>query len=308
MGCQFEIYLCGEDREHLIAVGEDALDEIERLNAQLSHYREDSDIARINRHAQRSWVTVEPELYSLLCRCREWHLASDGAFDITAGPLLRLWGFHHGDHRVPPPHEIEQALRHTGMHRLLFDDQRRMLYFAETGLELNLGAVGKGYALDKAAEVLRMHGIHNALLHGGHSTILALGHHPSGDPWSFDIRSPLDGRILHTVGLSSQALSTSGDEEQFFVQGTTRYSHILDPRTGTPIQNMRRVCTICRSAAESDALSTALFVRGFGWVEAASKICPDLHVTMVFEHNGQEIVKRFPESDNKELQEHHAGH
>lgn len=263
MGCLFEVMIWHEDAEWSVGVAREALAEIERLDRQLSHYRDDSDIARLNARAHWEWVRVEPSLFRLLERCKEWSDATDGAFDITTGALLECWGFHRGAGRVPHDDEISNALKATGMDAVLLEPAQCMVHFSRPHLTLNLGAVGKGFALDQAASVLRFYGVQSALLHGGRSTILALGHPPDADAWRFDIRDPRDRRnLVASVALRDAALSTSGSYEQYVEADGMRYGHILDPQTGRAVSGVVLCSAIADTAARSDALSTALFVMG----------------------------------------------
>jgi thiamine biosynthesis lipoprotein len=154
--------------------------------------------------------------------------------------------------------------------------------FAEPGLEITFGAVGKGYALDEAAGILRFYDVESALLHGGRSTIYAVGAPPGAEGWELALRDPRD-RVtpLRTIYLRNRAISTSGDYEQFFEVDGVRYSHILDPRSGRPVQGMHCVWVIAPSATDSDALSTAFFVMGPEKTRAFCRAYPELEVVMV---------------------------
>jgi thiamine biosynthesis lipoprotein len=236
MGCLFEIYLVGDDPERLKGIGEEALAEVQRLDEQLSHYRDDSDVARLNALAGSEWVRVEPRLYALLERCAALSRATEGAFDITAGPLAKAWGFYRGEGRIPADEELATLRQQIGMSHVVLNRERSAVRFDAPGLEITFGAIGKGYALDEAAEILRFYGVESALLHGGRSTIYALGAPPGAPGWEFTLRDPRDREtLLATVLLRDQAISTSADTEQFFEVDGVRYGHILDPRTGWPV-------------------------------------------------------------------------
>lgn len=294
MGCLFEILLAGHDREALVGAANDALDEIERLDRQMSHYRADSDIARLNAHASSQWVRLEPRLYLLLRWCAELSASTGGAFDITAGPLVKAWGFHEGKPRVPDAQEIQDLLASVGSHRLVFDDEEQLVWFSQPGMEVELGAVGKGYALDEAAQRLRFYGVSAALLHGGQSTIYALGAPPDKPGWELVLKDPADRSTpIATVCLRDQAISTSGNYEQYFQHEGRRYCHILDPRTGQPVEGMLSVWVIAPLAKDTDALSTAFFVMG---PEATEEFCarhPNLGVVMAEEAAGGTRVRHF---------------
>jgi len=295
MGCLFEIYLAGTDRVSLLGAANEALDEIERLDRQLSHYRDDSDIARLNAYAAQQWVRLEPRLYQLLKHCAALSVETEGAFDITAGRLVKAWGFHHGTGRIPPADEIAEILQGIGANRILFDEEDHLVYFTSPQVEINLGAIGKGYALDEAADVLRFYGVQSAVLHGGQSTIYALGAPPGAEGWEFTIKDPRDKTtVLQSLLLRDEALSTSGSYEQFFEANGVRYSHLLDPRKGYPTQGMLSVSVAAPSAAISDALSTAFFIQGRAWTEAYCHAHPELCVVMMEEVGGGEVmVSRF---------------
>ena len=294
MGCLFEIYLAGHNRDALVGAANDALDEIERLDRQLSHYKPDSDIARLNAHASNQWVRLEPRLYLLLRRCADLSAQTGGALDITAAPLIRAWGFHEGKFRVPSPQEIQELLPRVGSHRIVFDDEEQLVWFSTPGMEVQLGAVGKGYALDEAAERLRFYGVRAALLHGGQSSIYALGAPPQAEGWEFVLKDPRDRATpIETVLLRDQALSTSGNYEQFFEHEGKRYCHIVDPRSGWPVQGMLSVWVIAPTAMEADALSTAFFVLGREGTEEFCRLHPNLGVIMVEEEAEGVRVSRF---------------
>ncbi len=292
MGSLWEIYLAGTDRGQLVAAAEEGLDEIERLDRQLSHYKDDSDISRLNAHAGEQWVRLEPKLYFLLKRCVELSEMTGGAFDITTGPLTKAWGFFKGEKRIPPVEEVATVMENVGAHRILFDDEHWLVYFTRPGMEINLGAIGKGYAIDEAVKTLRSFNVQNAVIHGGQSTIYAMGSPPESvssqddddfsSGWLFDIKDPRDREtVIQSVYLSDEALSTSGSYEDFFEVEGVRYSHIIDPRNGYPAKGVLSVSVIAPNAADSDVLSTAFFVMG---VDASVEFCkshPELRVIII---------------------------
>jgi thiamine biosynthesis lipoprotein len=193
--------------------------------------------------------------------CLELGRETGGAFDITSGPLSRCWGFLRRQGRIPELDEIEEAKALTGGDKLLFDRESRAIRFARPGVEINLGSVGKGYALDRIAATMRKR-VRSTLLSAGSSSMLAIGG-AGGDNWTVGVRHPLDKqRRLAVVRLRDAALSTSGGEEQFFEYGGKRYGHIIDPRTGWPADRVVSVTVIGPSAAVTDALATAFYVGG----------------------------------------------
>ena len=260
MACRFEVTLDEQDAVYVDAALE-ALNEADRVEALLTVFRESSELSRVNREAAAGAVDVDAELSRLLQRCARLHAATEGAFDITSTPLSRCWGFLLRNGCVPSSPEIESARRAIGMASVRVDGTRREVRFEWPGMELNLGAIGKGYALDCMAGVLRRRGVERALLSAGTSSVVAFGGGRRG--WPIDLRSPqMPGARLARVYLCDGALGTSGAGEQFVVSDGTRYGHVIDPRTGWPVQGVVSATAIAADAADADALSTAFFVGG----------------------------------------------
>jgi thiamine biosynthesis lipoprotein len=231
------------------AAVEKAFEEIKRLEKVLSNYDERSELSRLNREGK---ARAGADLLAFVKESKRFSEASDGAFDVTVGPLVRLWGFKDGKHRVPEPGEIAEALRRVGSGRIEVEGDEVRL---PEGMELDPGAIGKGMAVDRAADVLRKAGVARALVDFG-STLFAVGE------WEAAIRDPFrPGKALGTVRLKDESLSTSGRYEKFFTIDGRTYGHLVDPRTGRPVEGVVSVSVIAPTAAESDAMSTAVFVR-----------------------------------------------
>ncbi len=287
MGTEFQIVLAGDDERALGQAANHALDEIERIDQQMSLYIPQSELCWVNAHAAQGPVPVEPGLFRLLSRAAEIWKATEGAFDVTVGPLLECWGFFRGRGTVPPDSEIDRALERVGMEHVELDSRAKSVRFGRTGVKIDLGAMAKGYAVDCAVALLAESGVQRALLHGGLSTVYALGAPPGRAGWSVGIRHPTEaGRRLRTVELRDQALSTSGSYEKSFEHEGVVYSHILDPRNGRPVRGMLSATAIAKAAYESDALSTAFFVMG---VEKTKDYCrsrPHIGAILVPEPHG----------------------
>src|SRR5258708_16027016 len=194
MATRFEIVLHGEEPVSVRAAGEEALDEIERLDRQLNFYSATSEIARLNARAAREPVQVEPGLFHLLDQARRIHQETGGAFDITIGPLMRCWGFLGRGGAVPHPDALAHARARTALHLGELNAKELTVRFAREGVMLDLGAIGKGYAIDRAAELLREARVPPAILHGGPSTVCALGHPPGAAEWRVAIACPEDSQ------------------------------------------------------------------------------------------------------------------
>ena len=274
MACQFEFVFNAGQHPASTAAGLAALDLVDRLEDQLSVYRPHSEISQINARAFDDPVPVEPRLFALLETALELSRQTRGAFDITAGPLSAAWGFSRRAGAMPSEAEIASALQRVGSRYLSLDPAEGTIRFERPALQINLGAIGKGYALDRAAELLAAEGVADFLLHGGHSSVLARGAHgglPRDAGWMIGVRDPLrPERRLGRLLARDQALATSGSGTQFFVHQGRRFGHILDPRSGWPAQGVLSSTVVAPTAAEADALSTAFYVLG---PEAAAEIC-----------------------------------
>jgi thiamine biosynthesis lipoprotein len=270
MACRFEVTLAGEDARHAGAAHA-ALAEAGRLEDTWTVFRETSLVSDLNRRAADGPVAVDAELFALLARCRDLHAEVEGAFDITSTPLSRCWGFLARDGRVPSAEEIAVARARVGMDAVELDAQRRTVRFRRPGLSLNLGAIGKGAAVDAIAAQLRRAHVRHALVSAGASSIVAVGGRGRG--WAVDLCSRSPQARIARVWLRNVSLSTSGAGEQFIEAGGRRYGHLIDPRTGQPADGLRSVTVITADGAAADALSTAFFIGG---AELARRYC-DAH-------------------------------
>jgi thiamine biosynthesis lipoprotein len=256
-----------------LALGETVLDEIDRLERQLTIYREASEVSRLNRLAPHCPAPVEQGLFELLQLAERITQETEGAFDITAGALIKAWGFFRGPRRVPSNAERQAALERVGMYHVVLDARDHSVRYQRNGLEINLGAIGKGYALDRAAQLLREQwNSPAALLHGGHSSVYAMGSQPGDDRgWNVGLRHPWDPeRRLGVVRLRNRALGTSAATFRHLEFNGKKLGHLLDPRSGWPAEGMASVSVVADSAAEADALATAFFILG---VERARAYC-----------------------------------
>jgi len=272
MASDFQVLFNLGQYENAIEVGLTALDLLEPLEDMMSFFRPQGELGRINAEALHRDVEVSPELWELLVYCRRLWEATDGAFDITAAPLWQVWGFARREGRLPSQSEVEEARELCGWRWVELDASRQTVRFHKPGVALNLGSVGKGYALDRLAKVLTEAGIQDFALHGGLSSVFALGDSwelplsedtdgPHG--WPIGLSDPLHpGRRVGQVWLKNQGLGTSGTALQFFWHKGKRYGHILDPRTGYPADKVLSVTVVAPTAAEADALATAFFILG----------------------------------------------
>lgn len=256
MATRFEFALHGAHPAALRAAAEEALDEVDRLESLLSLYRPHTDIARVNARAAHEPVRVAPEVFRLLQRAFTLTAATEGAFDITAAPLMRVWGFVGGSGHRPDATALAEARACVGPQQVILDEAAFTVRFARPGVMLDLGSLGKGYALDRAAELLRDAGVTSALLHGGTSTVIAIGGPPDAGAWKIALPGG------EPVTLCNESLSVSATWGKSFRDGGKTYGHVLDPRSGEPVTGQRMAAIALPSATDSDALSTALMVLG----------------------------------------------
>ncbi len=264
MGSLLKVILYGEERGAARQALEAAFAEARRLENLLSIFIVDSELSRVNRHAAYQWVKADPELISLIQQALSFVRLTRGAFDITVGPLMRLWGLREGSDvvRRPSVDKIQEVLRSVGCRKLMIDKATSSVRYLSPGLEVEFGAMGKGYAIDRAVQILKNHGISRALVSFGSSTY-ALGCPPAKEGWHVGIQHPRDpDRIMEIVTLRDQAVATSGDYEQYIFVDGQRFSHIIDPRIGHPVRGLSSVSVIAPTALQADALSTAALVLG----------------------------------------------
>jgi FAD:protein FMN transferase len=318
MATRFELVLYGENASALRAAGEEALGEIRRFEAQLSPFRPSSEIAHVNARAWHEPVRVTPSLMRLLQHARQLSAETRGAFDITVGPLMRCWGFRGGGGRMPAARELAEARAKVGMQHVQLDAKEFTVRFAREGVTLDLGAIGKGYAIEQAAELLREGGVTSALLHGGTSTVYGLGKPPQGETWLVAVEDPETKqsppaaetaeragantgayRILTmqeregtprgapesfvTIPLRDEALSLSGIWGRYFEAEGKTLGHIIDPRTGEPVSRAVLSAVVLPSATETDALSTALLALGLEGHELIAGLRPGMKTLVVSE-------------------------
>ena len=263
MGTLCELRVYAPDRAQADRAMSRAFAEVARLEAIFSTFQPNSDVSRLNRAAAGEAVAVSPELIELLAKSREVSAAARGAFDVTVGPLIGLWRHAAETDTLPSPEALAAAGERVGMRHLAVAGET--VCRLREGVEVNFGAIGKGYALDRAAGVLRAEGVSGALLNFG-GQVLVAGLPPDQPYWTVEVRDPHDpwnpARRLTELRLAAGSIATSADYARGMTVAGRPYSHILDPRTGAPAAGLRSVTVIAPTATEADALSTALFVLG----------------------------------------------
>ena len=234
-------------------------DEIKRIEELLSKYNPNSEISRLNREGR---IKASPETFYIIKKSKEFWQLSEGAFDISIGPLMDLWGFSDKKYRLPPDEEIARTLKLVGADKIILRENEFVVELKIPGMILDLGGIAKGYAVDCAVKKLKESGVQSCLINAG-GNIYALGSN-YGHPWKVAIKNPRGGGTLQDyINLSDIAVATSGDYEQYFNAGKKRYAHIFNPKTGYPTQSgLASVTVVAPDATTADALSTAIFVLG----------------------------------------------
>jgi thiamine biosynthesis lipoprotein len=267
MGSTYSVELYGTDRVKMEAAADAALDEARRLDELLSNYKPGSEWSQVNQHAAEKPMRISPELFRLLSACVEYSRESDGAFDISVGPLMKVWGFYKGTGHLPHRPEVTAALTRVGYGHIHLDAKAQTVWFDRPGVELDPGGIGKGYAVDRMVDVLKQKGITAALVAGSGSSIYGMGAPPMEPKgWPVDIKDPWDQRKTRAeVFLKDMSMSTSGSYEKFFRAEGKIYAHIMDPRTGYPAQGSVSVSVVTPLTIDSEAWAKPYFVNGRQW-------------------------------------------
>jgi thiamine biosynthesis lipoprotein len=253
-------------REEAAAAVDQAFGKMASLESVLSRHGEDTELSRMNRAAGKGPFKVSEDLWNVIDLAAKAWSASGGAFDPTVGPLVLLWVQAGKENRLPTEAAIEQARARTGFRKIAVDPAERTAALPE-GFSLDLGGIAKGYIVDQAAKVLRAAGVANGVVEAG-GDLFAFGTRPDGGPWRIGIQDPAAGEgvgsaLVDVLAVTGRGVTTSGHYRRFTTIEGKRYSHILDPRTGRPVeQTVLSVTVVAPDAATADGLSTAVAVLG----------------------------------------------
>ena len=262
MACNWSVIL-DPGRHERVMIASDALDQVHHVESMLTVYRDDSELSLVNANAAESPQSVTPDLFEFLLTCRDLFDQTEGAFDPATQLLIQLWSAARQSGEVPTQEEIDTALALCGMNRVTLDESGQTVSCSVPGVGLNMGAIGKGYAIDVASKVMLDADMNDFVIHGGHSSLYACGEHYQQGGWPIGLKNPLfTDRPWGTILLKNQGFATSGSNIQFFRHSGKRYGHILDPRTGWPAEELLSVSVVAPTATEADALSTAFYVMG----------------------------------------------
>jgi thiamine biosynthesis lipoprotein len=263
MGTYFELVLFHEEERLLRSLVNEVREEVERLENKLSRFLPTSEVSRLNRTAGKGPVLIDYEMVEILSLALRYFRKTRGAFDITVAPLVREWGFYDRRPHLAEAARLRELLDRVGADKIELDVEKRQVRFLHPQLEIDLGAMGKGYALREVVTLLRRFGVTRGLLSFGGSSIYGLGDRPGACGWTFGFRYDEDPRIPPgTVNLRDQAFSMSGSTVRRFRQGDRVYGHILDPESGSPVERVQAVAVIHPDAVVAEILSTACMVLG----------------------------------------------
>ncbi len=259
MACVNELSLYASNKRQATAVAKKAIDAINKLESRYSRYLPDSLLTRINESAgDTRGVAVDEETAALLNYSQTCFEQSDGMFDITSGVLRRIWNFR--ENKLPTDSEVADTLQLIGWDKVIWDESRIVLPL--TGMELDFGGVVKEYAADTCATLCRDMGVRHGLINMG-GDIHVIGPHPDGSPWKIGIQSPDDpGSIATTVNLKHGGLASSGDYQRSIVIDGKRYGHILNPKTGWPVEGLRAVSVVAPQCLIAGSTSTIAMLKG----------------------------------------------
>ena len=270
MGTFLELTLWHSEPEVAKRIIRETAEEVHRLDEILSNFDPDSSLSRFNQQAGKGKTSLPPELYELLTIARQFSIMTSGDFDITVGPLMELWRDSSSLGRLPDRDTLSRVLGQVGYEKLKLYDHRQA-ELLHPAMKIDLGGIGKGYAVDRVANRLKTAGVNAALINFGGSSIYALGTPPGEQGWEIGLQAT-DGRLRGVVYLRDMALSTSGSMGKFWNIGGKRYGHLIDPKSGMPVLESRMATVITASATTAEALTKPLVLRGKNALQIVAQI------------------------------------
>ena len=262
MGVRFEITAVSDNEKLARKSIAAALEEIIRIEKLISSWDPNSETSEVNRNAGIKPVAVSEELFDLIRRSKRVSKLTDGIFDISYASMDRIWKFDGSMNSVPPHAEVLASVAKIGYNKIILDSERQTVFLKETGMKIGFGAIGKGYAANKARDMMQAMGINSGLVNAG-GDLITWGKMENGSDWRIGIANPKEkDKIFSWLIVSDMAVVTSGNYEKFFVADGKKYSHIINPRTGYPATGTKSVTIVCPDAELADALATAVFILG----------------------------------------------
>lgn len=293
MGTLAEVTAVAADQTTARAAVEAAYAAFEQVNSLMSDYRDDTEISRLNSLPAGESLVVSPETFFVLQRATEVSQASSGAFDITCRPLISLWKQAGENNRLPDPSAISDALATVGWTKLALDPPTRRVTKTVAGMQIDVGGIAKGYALDLAAQHMKAAGATNGLIDIG-GDIVAVSTQANGAPWRIGVQHPFQSGLIIKLALTDCAVATSGNQQRFNVIEGRRYSHIVDPRTGRPVQQAPSVTVIAPDGITADAWATVFSVLSVEQGVKKAEELPDIEVMWITGDATQPQIARTP--------------
>ena len=299
MATTFEVIVIHEDAHYARQAAAAAFEEVDRLEGELSRFIENSDISRINNLPANQPLLLGLDAFECLKIGLRMYTETNGAFDVTIGSLLKCWRDEEGNPRTPSGKELDFARLHTGSNLLQLDEREHTIRLSASPVQIDLGGIGKGYAVDRVAELLREWSIETVLISGGYSSVLALEAPPGTRGWPLTLSDPADHRrLLARPHLRAGALGGSGVQKG---------GHIISPRTGRPTQGKRAAWSAAPEAATADALSTAFMIMDLDEIRQYCRLHPDRRAMVILqeqdEKTQQDRILHFGPWQKEELVE-----
>lgn len=286
MGSELRVTAWTVDEPAAVAAFDEVFREFDRLDTMMSVWREGSEVLKLNAAAGDHAVPISPEVRDTLVAARQISEWTGGKFDVTFGALSGLWKFDHDqDNRIPDPAAVRARLPLIDYRALVLDEKAQTAFLTKGGMSVHLGGIGKGYAVDRAVEILRRRGFRDFMVQSGGD--LYVGGQKGDRPWRLGIRDPRGpvDKVFAALDVSDATFSTSGDYERAFIQGGRRYHHIIDPDLGEPTRDTRSVTIVATRATLTDGLSTGVFLLGPEAGMALIERLPDVEGVIVGARN-----------------------
>ncbi|HXB94577.1 MAG TPA: FAD:protein FMN transferase [Puia sp.] len=263
MGNHFELSVAGTDDAWASDCIDAGIREIQRIERLLTTFSEDSETALINVHAGQSPVEVTPETFALIERSIRISNLTQGAFDITYGSVDKsLWNFDTTMIRLPDVSKARERVRLIDYRKIMLDPEKHTVLLKEKGMRIGFGGIGKGYAAEKAKEVMKRMGVKSGVVNAS-GDLTAWGYRPGGQPWTIGIVNPnAVTKVFSYLNITDMAVATSGNYEKFVIIDGKRYSHTIDPHTGLPVTGIKSVTILCPNAEIADAMATPVMIMG----------------------------------------------
>lgn len=262
MGSRFDITVVAKDEVQANDYIDLAISEISRIEKEISSWDPESETSKIIANAGIQPLKVNRELYDLITRAVKISELTEGAFDITYASMDRIWKFDGSMNHLPTDDEIAQSIRKVGYKNIVLDPEHQTVFLKNKGMRIGFGAIGKGYAADKAKQLLISEGVNGGIINAS-GDLTTWGTQPDGSPWMVGITNPLNkNKVFSWFPLDNNAVVTSGNYEKFVEFNGKKYTHIIDPRTGWPVSGLTSVTIFAPKAELADALATSVFVMG----------------------------------------------